>query len=1026
MESIAPFGSGNTSTMVPQKFMGATVAKFDCSADYSSQPGSCNIVLVQDDTDGDLFVPGVIGSPQYFTITDDGAVVFQFNGVLDSISRDTSAGDKSYKVTLASPLKILDAVTVILEGYTGFGSTTEGLPQFYSDDGYYTVADSDKQVGYLPDGVSMTPSVDYFKTAPFSFSNNNANLSFTGMWERMFNLLNVFAAYENEYVGPNGPVGVTPYAGYGASSSVKGGMRVDKVAYALDQIINHTAATSSRRYIGGNLLYGTNTYNVCATAGGYVAPFPYYYGFDIISFVSSLFYYLPEDFILPGPSLTLTEIVSTLCDIVNADFIVNLDSGATYQAGLFAATMSQTYPNSIFGGIISITIIPRNEYVNCSRPFSNFTYDLINLERPDQGDYQSSGNINPGTLVAAVGIGANNPLDLDYAFRGTEGSYPHGGTFPVETGANSQGVSYTGTRASDISVSLKATPGTVGKMVVGGYQSRMNVVPRDYIYQYWGEITLVGHPIDTCGVNSTSQKSIPVITQILPANDTWDWVAIDMQDLFSNTTVPGLIYKGVYFASVMEIRAAAVGEWESFMRTFKKTKLQLIRSKLVTTIAQTPSDEYSGSISRYMSMLNTDIEVNIKTIAKKTGPSTIVSDIENKVKAIHDNYYGKEWIAPVPVMRTKITSSQENLVGNFERSWDIADDAYVEPYAFGSLEAPKDASFMNNGRLKAYVNFEHSFPGTAGNIGYDLITGGLTGFVPGVNYKYDFTSYNKSDVVFDINPSTSGTDACPIIGLAHVGTTISKEYTMITPSYFSYYNRGNCPFVDTIDYSGQAYVSDPSISGGFFCYTYAYPQKDIRTDKIFESFANDANSKTYFNQTVVDNLFSQTSTLTNETEDYVFYPCNQTLFDTSPADCEWSLFTTLQSGQISNLLNTATRDHFAWTYSGTALLSVLDGISSASLGYEGSGLPFVRFSTEKVYYPDTCSHDGINPITGAFLDALETVLIKQNFSDLSPIQSKIQSRFSKGFASHNGAERACVAPRSVAIPQQSNRYTYGP
>jgi hypothetical protein len=133
-ERIEPFGSGVSSLVPVQKFMGATVAKFNCSADYASQPGSCSIDLVVDTTDNDVFSPGVIGSPKFFKIVDNsGATIFGFNGVLDSISRDSGPDNKSYKANIVSPLKVLQAVTLVINTYPGYGAATEGVPQFFSD-----------------------------------------------------------------------------------------------------------------------------------------------------------------------------------------------------------------------------------------------------------------------------------------------------------------------------------------------------------------------------------------------------------------------------------------------------------------------------------------------------------------------------------------------------------------------------------------------------------------------------------------------------------------------------------------------------------------------------------------------------------------------------------------------------------------------------------------------------------------------------------------------------------------------------
>lgn len=1029
------FDDGGNSVIPVQKYMGATVSKFYCSTDYGSQPGSCDIILIQDDTDGDLFTPGVIGSPQFFKIVDsNGATIFEYSGILDIVTRTSSPDNKTYKVTLVSPLKVLEAVTIIIDGYTGYGTTLEGLPQLYSEDGYYQISQANKQNGYLPDGVTMTPSVDYFEETNFSFATNNANLSYTGMWNRVFNLLNVYAAYENEWVdSTNSPIAVTAYSGYGSSSSVKGSMRVDKIAYAIDQLVNRTHSSSPRRYIGGNIVYGTNTYNVCATAGGYVPPMPYYYGLDIIGFMQYALNYLPEDFVITGPSITLADFISTICDAINADFIVELNYGPTYQLGLFQAQMSQTYPLTTFGGIISITLIPRNTYVNCSRPFSNFTYDLLNLERPDMGDYQYSGNVNPGTFIPSAGFGANNPLDQDYAYRGTEGSYPYGGKFPVETPADSRGTAYNPAyRAEQIDLSLRATPGTVAKMVVGGYQSRMNVVPRDFIYQYWGEITFVSKPIDACGINRTSQKSLPVITQILPPNDTWDWIAIDMQDIFGDKTIGGILYKGIYFASVMEIRAAmdSYESWSRFLNIFKRGKRALLDLDLFKQIAETTQHKYHGTVSKYLSIITgkdgsaAPDKLTKSSITTATG--SIRSAMHEKIANIGNTHYGKSWVAPIPVFKSKITSQEDNIVGNYERSWDVADSAYVEPYTFGTLGAPKDSRFMDSGRLKAFVNYEHSFPGDGG-IGYNVMTQTLTGSIAGVNYKYDFSEYGK-DVVFDFDPDNAGDETCPLLGLAYAEPQIDKKYIFVPEKYFEFYNRGNCPFMDSVDAIGN------NLYGAYYVYVYEYLVQDITKDKVrfFRSLVNDPNKKSFFSGANVLAILN---------------------YDTSPAikdtvyTPESNLFNTITSGigntvwQHTPLKADATNNYptiedftegnydafFSWNYTGTAMYDIINGMINNPANDKGQGLPFVRFETNRVYYPATISANGFDPLSAEYMDALEKA-IKNKFKDEAgdPIEGLPTLDTSSFGSKKNKFFPPVVAPRAIGIPQQSNRYVYGP
>lgn len=1023
MEAIQPFGSGLTSDIPIQKYMGCTVAKFDCSADFASQPGSCSITLIQDDG-VDLFSPGVIGSPQFFKIIDAvGGTIFKYNGILDSIHRDTTTGDKTYRVTLVSPLKVLEAVTVVLDGYTGYGQTQEGLPQFYSEDGYYQISEDSKQNGYLPDGVTMTPAVDYFRISPYSFATNNKAVP----WNKVFNLINVFGFYENEAIG------AVNFSSYGASSSVAGSMRLDKVAYALDQLINNTTSDSSKRYLGGNILYGTSTYNVCGTASGFVNPIPYYYGIDIIGFVQYLLNYLPESFILNGPSISLSELIATVCDAVNADFIVELND-STYGDGSFSASLKQTYPLSTFGGIISILLIPRNEYVNCNKPFNQFTYDLINIERPDMGDYQFAGNVNPGTFIDSIGVGASNPLDIDFAYRGTEGSYPYGGKFPVGLKSDSRGISYDGNRAENVQVSLKATPGTVAKMVIGGYQSRMNVVPRDFIYQYWGEILVTDETNDSCGINAKSQKSIPVITQILPPNDTWDWVAIDVQSIFGKSTVPGVLYDGIYFASLMEIRAALNGEiaWNSFIKTFKATKNILIDQHIFSDLLSQTINKYQA-VTQLMAGVGANVPANASQNSKQGRSKAARGLLFQKVKTIAETHYGKSWVAPVPICRTKVTSSNDNLVGNFERSWQISDTAYVEPYLFGQIEAPKDSSFISDGRLKSFVNFEHSFPST-GNIGYDILTNTLAGTVSGV-YKYDFSEYS-TNVVYDFNPSASGD--CPLVGLAHVEpTSVSKDYIYVPSNYFSAYNRGRCPFIDCVDSSGTLAI------GTFYMYTYDYNKKSaqgivgniggVPATEYLESLVNDPVKKTFFSSAVVSetlstnyqqlssgNFWSENAYAGDINNSNYLWEIPKIVFD---ANMNWAKLDALKTDINDN----SYLPYFAWMHTGTAMKKMLDGIYENPANDYGSGIPFVRFETNRVYYPETLSKNGVDPLSADYLDILSKQLSSNIKNQIQAGKQNAYTMNTSGFKmTKDSIYKPCVAPRSVAIPQQSNRYVYGP
>jgi hypothetical protein len=183
-----------------QSFCGGLVSSFSCSADFASQGGSLQVKVVEDDVNGHRFRVPVVSAPTGFVIKDvDNNRIFEFNGIFESISRSTTTSEKAYNVTVASPLKILGAATIITDTYTGYGTSVEGLPRYFSDDGYYNIPDNPDN--YLPLGVSKVPSVEFFKVAPLQFGTNNSNLDYTGMWSKQYNLINVFAAFENDSVG---------------------------------------------------------------------------------------------------------------------------------------------------------------------------------------------------------------------------------------------------------------------------------------------------------------------------------------------------------------------------------------------------------------------------------------------------------------------------------------------------------------------------------------------------------------------------------------------------------------------------------------------------------------------------------------------------------------------------------------------------------------------------------------------------------------------------------------------------------
>ena len=80
-----------------------------------------------------------------------------------------------------------------------------------------------------------------------------------------------------------------------------------------------------------------------------------------------------------------------------------------------------------------------------------------------------------------------------------------------------------------------------------------------------------------------------------------------------------------------------------------------------------------------------------------------------KIQSLGDEHYGKSWFVKQPAFTTKIDEDDETVIADFVRSWELSDNAYLEPTNFAAYEAPQSPLFVSNGRLKAYVNYDANF-----------------------------------------------------------------------------------------------------------------------------------------------------------------------------------------------------------------------------------------------------------------------------------------------------------------------------
>ena len=570
----------------------------------------------------------VIGSPQHFRVLDpSNNIIFQYDGILQSISRNASPNSgKIYSVSLQSPLKLLENCSMMLKSYPGFGNAKEGFPSDISQNGYYKF--SSVPANYSPDyfnhllapapGAWINTDLDIDLDQNFNgmadlqlnevfengrpsdrvvdstpqgvgitFGTNNRHM----IWANVYNVQNVFGIFENEQV--LSIAGTAGYSKFGASRS-SNGMRLDMIAYALNELINRNpfgTPLPAKRYFGGNILSGTTTYNFADVADKNILPFPYFFGFDVYTFMNQMMDKLGADYVYPGDvSSNLLDLVSSLCEYAGLDFVVELNRiqtskasapnywdaststvsnydcpGSLYDGGSFhlAKSFDPTFP----GGVISIKTLDRrslqiSDPVNRIRPFSKIAYQILGYEVPDYGDKNLAGaHINPGDpdpMSPGFEDGSFatylDPLDDDYTNKGTDGSSidptlrnantsGYGGKFPVETKLDqNQGADVAGLdilnltdAATQTQITLRDNQQTTAKFVTGGLQSRIHKVPQKFIYQYWGEVQINSNTSACQAPLDTQIRSIPVITPILEHDDITDFIMVDVQDLLSGS-----------------------------------------------------------------------------------------------------------------------------------------------------------------------------------------------------------------------------------------------------------------------------------------------------------------------------------------------------------------------------------------------------------------------------------------------------------------------------------------------------------
>tara|TARA_Y100000004_G_scaffold153481_1_gene177184 strand:+ start:3095 stop:6838 length:3744 start_codon:yes stop_codon:yes gene_type:complete len=1100
--NIQPFGTTSsqaTPDLAVIKAFGCTVVDFNVSADWASQAGSLSFRLIEDEADGDRLVIPVLGSPHIFELKDtSGNVLFEYIGLVDSFSR-SSSNTKTYSVSLTSPLTILNSSQVIMDGFAGLGGSLEANADFSGTE-YYDFGHNNNLIT-----VNNSPGSNH--------------------WHNISNLINVLGILENDHPDYRVAFATDTYGDFGHSAKSADGIPLIKLIWALHMGINHLPALSDeqkQRTHGGNLLFGRHNYNVIRDDEGV----PYYYHFDAIGFYNQVIAAatsIGPQFRVGGSSKSIADIVSEVCQEANLEYFcyidlnknIDIDGNPIGEPTLQEDDTNWTQnaicnwplnPNKFtsggnYGGTIRIKVLNKNSFFNGSRPFSNIAYNLIGLEVPDIKDeyWTTQNGIHPGKrpinntdygLANAGSTIYSDPLDskgLDFDNEGFTDvgtqSIASGGAFPVATQYWDSGkLSDLKIKSSDVSIKLNDL--TTMKVVTGGYQTRLVSVPRKYLRQYWGDIIIpnasdprevADTATDSLGLNETSTRKVPVVTNMLDPRDVDDFILIDMRSDFADLTVEGVFQNGIYAASMLEVRCAMTGKgsWDTFFNDYKKKKFRNLRNHFFPNCV-TPTGAYSTSrddqeestgkqnvndgpgyagccdilgVGNLFTQSLTTQSVVAETYDSAGQPQICLSEsgthfhapvytesqligcdddgnplyndvqvtgqcppvltcafangqikdfilplIYERVKTIGDTHYGKSWYAPVPYLKTIEDLDGNNLVGNFKRSWELTDSAYVEPSQYYAKQIPQSNMFISDGKVSSFVNYDHNFIGEGA--GWDEnYAADVKNLFNGANRKiFNFSEYNLDSLCITKYGSYSILHASP--------SNIENQYSFLPYGYDAIYTRTSLPF--------------SSIVTGHRTYWQKYNASGLGPDSITKAA-----------QTI-------------ESEDTPDYTLNngqctpslcKSIADDNPPPSGFYAY----SGVFGIPLETQPN----WLANTVPALKGLE--------YSDNGrfcFPFIKFTTDRVFLPqpkaglaqgkgltDVPSADAYKRFIGA-TDANGGDPDGCSTWEASYLAASGRARQYK-ITSDDAVEnlqpfKVCVSPKSINYAQVSTRYVYGP
>lgn len=210
----------------PIYMFGAYVSNMSVSLGWGGQGGSMQMTLVEDEAN-DVVIPKNengepftgVGSPPTGTACYFKYKNFFFGGIFQRWTyKEDATGGRTYNIVIESPSKLMDGVQCIIENFNG---TTDFFANQYNQ----------------------------FQASTNLLGGTGVNFHATYGNGSLYNVYNLFAAYENPFYGANGT-----YVNFGASGFNSSGTPVRSILTALDVL----AKVDSPNVFGGPMLLGVD------------------------------------------------------------------------------------------------------------------------------------------------------------------------------------------------------------------------------------------------------------------------------------------------------------------------------------------------------------------------------------------------------------------------------------------------------------------------------------------------------------------------------------------------------------------------------------------------------------------------------------------------------------------------------------------------------------------------------------------------------------------------------------------------